>query len=144
MLRRLSYITLIFVLLITTVGFTIDFHYCNDKIYDFGIYTEATSCCAVDEYEHSDKKMHHHSCEPESHERDCKDETLKFKSFNNFINPSNNFDISNVSTIDLFIMSKLVTDMLILSDNITEEIPHYSIPPPKKSILLALHQSYLL
>jgi len=132
------------VLLISTVGFTIDFHYCKDSIYDFGIYSEATSCCAVDEYEHSNKKMHHHSCEPESHESDCRDEILKFKSLDNFINASSNFEINNVSTIDLFIISELVTDMLILSDTDTEEIPHYNVPPPKISIVLAFNQSYLL
>lgn len=144
MLRKLSHITLILILLISTVGFTINLHYCNDRIYDLGIYSEATSCCIDGVHERNSKDEHHHDCSSDTHKRDCKDETLKFKSLDNFINTSSNFDISNISTIDLFIISELVTDMLILSDNDTEEIPHYNVPPPKTSIVLAFNQSYLL
>jgi hypothetical protein len=144
MIRKFTHITIILILLISTVGFTINFHYCNDKIYDVGIYSEATSCCSVDVHEHHNKKNHHHSCDSESHKNDCEDETLKFESLDSFIGSFNNFNANNESYIDLFIVSAVITDILHFENTVSEEIIDYNVLPPKTPIVLALHQSYLL
>lgn len=143
MLRKISHLTLIFLLLVSTVGLSINLHYCNNNIYDIGVFSEAISCCSVDANKHLNKELHH-NCEMNSHKNDCEDETLKIESLDNYITSSNDININNESFVNLFIVSAFVTDVLNLSHITSEEVPIYNISPPKIQVILALFQSYLL
>ncbi len=85
MFRKIINIIIVFLLLISTSGFTISRHYCGDNLVSVVINSEAKSCCDM------------HGC--------CHDESEFFKVNNDFSNNIQTFNIEVFTSIFLFIKS---------------------------------------
>jgi len=151
MLKKIGHITLAFVLLASTVGLTINLHYCKDKLYDVGLFTEAKNCCKDKEHQHTsdiahEHKHHNHSCDSENHKpSDCEDETIKIESVDNYVVSTNTFTVTQDYSTLLFPVYFVVVDLFKLSEvRTTSKIPKSDISPPEIQVVLSLLQTYLL
>lgn len=144
MLRKLSHIGLIGLLLVSTMGMTINLHYCQHKLYDIGIFGQAEKCCIPHDKSHHSKKEHH--CKATNHHKDdCEDETIHIESVDNFVVPSFSFEFDDIHLIQLFVLNAIFSDLSYLSSYAKKtEISPENISPPKIHVPLSLLQTYLL
>ena len=150
MFRKISNITVAFILLVSFTGFTVDLHYCKDKLYDVGILSEAMDCCESEagqaHSDHCDMSNTHSCCEAENHDpRNCERKTVKIESPSDFYitSPGNNFKLEPVSLV-------LADHYLLVSKDNSEEdyrkinSDYFSdISPPETGEVLSRLQSYL-
>lgn len=149
MLRKITNIAIAFILLISFTGFTVDLHYCKDKLYDVGILSDAQNCCDNPfDQEHTEDcemtKDPHQCCDSENHDpKNCERKTVNIESPSDYvISLINNFKIEPVT---------LVLSTYISADYSSEQressslIPDYfqDISPPETGDVLSLLQSYL-
>lgn len=154
MLKKVGHISIILLLLVSTMGLTVNLHYCKDKLYDVGIFSEATNCCIDigDAHEHPGDVSHHHdashhqqSCDAENHKKsDCEDETLQVESVDDYVVSSFNFDFNNLSFLNIFLSVPVLSDLFNQSSTVVIEIPEWNISPPKIQVVLSLLQTYLI
>lgn len=150
MFRKISNITVALILLVSFTGFTVDLHYCKDKLYDVGILSEAMDCCESEagqaHSDHCDMSNMHSCCEAEDHDsRNCERKTVKIESPSDYYitSLSNNFKLEPVSVV-------LANHYLpVLNDNsegdynkINSDYFHNISPPETREVLSRL-QSYL-
>ena len=74
---------LVLILLVTTLGMTIDFHYCQHHLYDFSIFGKAKSCCLPDLQNNMLK--HNHCAFDTATPNNCEDELIYVKAVDNYI-----------------------------------------------------------
>ena len=145
MIRKISHIAIVLILLVSTTGLTINLHYCNNRIYDLSVYSEATSCCIEGSHEHNTKDELHHDCDSENHEKDCKDKTVSIAPLHDFEKTINTYNVNNIeSPSDLFFVYILLIEEPKLSNLASQLIPNFNILPPNINVVLAMFQSYLL
>ena len=148
MIKKIGHISIVIPLLISTMGFTVNLHYCNDRIYDIGIFSEAASCCKA----YDQGTVHNHAkgnykptCTLKEHKKHhCKDETIKVKDVDNFVLSSYHFNPDNHSFISLFPFLPVLSDLFNLSDTVIIEIPEWNNSPPVIQVVLSFLQTYLL
>ena len=141
MLRKTSHIGLILLLLISTMGMTINLHFSQNKLYDAKFFASAESCCMPSK--NPDNKHQAHNREGTiQHGSDCQDETIYIESVNDFVVSDTGFDFINASFINLFLYS--VNSGYSLLNTTDTKYPELNIPPPEKQIVLSLLQSYLI
>ncbi|NOZ48106.1 MAG: hypothetical protein GXO79_15215 [Chlorobi bacterium] len=97
MIKKVSYTILSLFLLVTTVGLTINFHYCNGNLYSYGIDTKAENCDHVNGHMKQAMNMNHkvmfqiYGSETDS----CNNETTFVKISDYFTNTVQEISISN-------------------------------------------------
>lgn len=143
MLKKIGHIVLVPLLLVATMGMTINMHFCQHKLYDIGIFSKAESCCMPDV-----NSKHHktHQCNLHHHHKksDCKDETVHVNKVDNFVLSLFDFDFQDLPFSTLFTCFSLFTD--VNSTFITQQVefPELNSSPPGKEVTLSLLQTYLL
>lgn len=146
--KKFSHIVLSFLLLISTMGMVINLHYCEGKLYDVGIFSEAKNCCFVDDHHHENHHKHihaHHDCDAKNlGQNDCDDEAVTIEPVDQFVASSFIFGFNNFSFINLFLLVPVITDLYNLSAVSISEIPELNIPPPKIQTILSNLQVYRL
>lgn len=96
MLRAITTYVFIFILMVSSAGFSLDVHYCQDKVYDIGIFSPAKSCCDSNEQaldNHISCDTGNHCDENQSPCPQCNDERISFEKVDNFINATNNINL---------------------------------------------------
>lgn len=113
MLRKLSHISLVLLLLVSTMGVTVSKHYCGSKLVDVSVLHGAEKCC-----------------DDAGSSKCCHDETAHFEVDNDFIVLAQNVMFASIA-IDLFI--PVVTETIFnLVDNGREQAIDFAPPPPFK------------
>jgi len=150
MIKQAGNILLSVVLLISFGGFSINMHYCHEKLYDLAIISEAHSCC--DDVNHSHVTTCHadmetqqssHDCQKDDMEpMHCENKSVKIESTDNFIISSFNFSAD--SEYRLLLLTKADPfDLSFYHGNPEFVYTIYSdISPPDTGTSLALLQSY--
>jgi hypothetical protein len=90
MLSKIGQILLIPVLIASSIGMTIDIHYCQHKLYDIAIFEEAQNCCTSNM--NADHEKAHHCKNTSDHQNSCKHETLHLNKVDNFVISIFNFE----------------------------------------------------
>lgn len=149
MLKKISHIVLVPLLLVATVGMTVNLHFCQQELYDIGILTQAENCC-ISGHEHlnadmPDKKHHDHQCDSSNHKsNDCEDETIHVDAVDSFVFSTFDYDFNNSFTTQLFNYSLILSDLLLVSTATKVEYPLLHTPPPNIHVVLSLLQTYLI
>tara|TARA_R110002050_G_C8830797_1_gene505204 strand:- start:621 stop:1073 length:453 start_codon:yes stop_codon:yes gene_type:complete len=148
--KKFSHIVLSFLLLISTMGMVINLHYCEGKLYDVGIFSEAKNCCFVDDHHHKNENHHkhihaHHDCDAKNlGQNDCDDEAVTIEPVDHFVASSFSFDFDNLSFINFSLAVPVITNLHKLSTVSIAEIPELNIPPPRIQTILSNLQVYRL
>ena len=151
MLKKAGHIILIPLLVVATMGMTINMHYCKGKLYDLGIFTQAANCygehvnmSASAEVPKQTKSNHLHNCCSSHHSKsDCKDESIKLNHVDNYIVSAFNFD-SDHSSINIFPITTELTRVSGFSDASKFEFQKSDSSPPDTHIKLPFLQTYLI
>lgn len=146
MFRTFSHIVLILLLLCTTAGMTINLHYCDDNLYDIGLFTDAANCC-MDSKKMSDEKTHNHSaCDSNMPKTmDCEDETVHIESVDDFLVSPYSFNFNQDPGITLFLLCFVSATLPDFADICSDhKIPKFHSSPPRIEEVLSFKQAYLL
>lgn len=149
MLKKITNITVAFILLISFTGFTVDLHYCKDKLYDVGILSNAKNCCDNPyDQEHTEDcemtKDPHQCCDSENHDpKNCQRKTVNIESPSDYlISLINNFKVEPLELALSIFISANYTSELRGSGLLTQDY-FQDISPPETGDVLSLLQSYL-
>ena len=135
MIRKTLHIVFASFLLISTMGITINMHYCHDQLIDLAFNSPAHSCCDINEDVDSQSQD---SCPV------CQDETI-------VVEPGEDYEVSalvinfeNSHTIDLFLITEIFNSIQGIDESTKNEVPWYKEPPPYQEVVLSQIQSYLI
>ncbi|NOY51024.1 MAG: hypothetical protein GXO88_10755 [Chlorobi bacterium] len=141
MFKTTSLIFLSLVIFISSSGFKVSMHFCENTLYDIGILSQADNC-----YKDA---SHHHNVEcclemEKVPKNACENETFEFHKLDSFVATAINMDLSSNIAHDL-------TPAVISIFNLVEEPTNKHItvfvedsPPMRLTTTLSLLQSFLL
>lgn len=116
MIRKISHITIVFLLLVLTMGFTVSKHYCGETLVDVSVLTGNASGCSDDD----------NSCDMGSC---CHNENHVYQLQENYTSPLV-LDHITFFPIELATMTlELLHEGLLAEENTT--VFHIESPPPK-------------
>lgn len=127
---KISAFLLSLLVLVSTMSFTVDKHYCGDKLVDVSYFGKADSCCM------DGKKMHQ-----EMIKKCCSNETI--------IIESSNFDKENILTLTPknveFLVFHIYSYINLYQEVILEKefYKDFSPPDPEEDIQV-LHQTFII
>jgi len=87
MFRKIAHIVLAFLLLTTTIGFTVSKHYCGSRLVEISINYEAESCC---------DDLGTSNC--------CHNETEYFQLKEDFVSPAS-FENTRIASFDILLLN---------------------------------------
>jgi hypothetical protein len=123
MLKKTLHITLSFLLLFSTAGFTITNHFCGKTLVRTAINSEPEPCCDME------------GC--------CHNESEHFQVKDDFC-ITDNISVITAPVIDVFFNTIFITQLYRPSDTSFRSFPVAESPPPLKTdTLLSLFQTYL-
>lgn len=135
MIRKTLHIVFASFLLISTMGITINMHYCHDQLIDVAFNSPANSCCDMNE---DGANQSQDSCPG------CQDEAI-------VVEPGDDYEVSalvinfeNSHTIDLFLITEIFNSIQGIDESTKNEVPWYKKPPPYQEVVLSQIQSYLI
>lgn len=125
MFKTILNITLSFILLTSTVGFSISEHYCKDNLVSVSLNFEADPCCDDG------------NC--------CRTESEYFQLEEDFVSPLVQFNFDNEIIIDLFLANNILYNTNTLEEEANElSLIAESPPPPTLHCVLSQLQTFLL
>ena len=142
MIKKAGHIVLIMILLVSTLGMTVDFHYCQNKLYDFSFIGKAHSCCLTDI--NNKPRQHDHCMIDEQSANNCKDKYIHVKAVDNYVTASFPVITNNLQATDLMISTFQVPGHLNFSESFARNDKTYDHSPPIFNNNLSFIQSYLL
>ena len=138
-LRRISLITLALLIFVSTSGFKLSMHICENNLYDIGILTQAENCCMDVNHHHN---MH---CQDEKIPKNaCENETVEFHKVDNFLNSIINVEFNSGEILGLFPVVTIDTKYFAETETINELVYINESPPLPISTNLSLLQTLLI
>lgn len=147
MIKKGIHIATAFLLLVSTIGFSMHMHYCEGHLYDASVFAPAEKCCTD-----GDKHNQPHSlpfaqhCSLNETMDHCEDIAITMKPVDEFVASAYPLQHNEVSIISVLFPAFAV--MQNISGNDKELLltvrDHSDIPPPKIQTTLARFQRYLL
>ena len=134
--HKILSVLMAFVVLLTTMSFTVDMHYCGDSLVDFSIFTEAESCGM-------EKAQPTESCDnPSMTEKDCCTDQQIVKEGKDDLKIS--FDTLSFEQ-QTFIAAFTYSYINLFEGTESEEVPFEDYPRPfVKRDVQVLHQTFLI
>ena len=135
MIRKVTHIVIAVFILISTTGFTINMHYCHDKLIDMALLAPAHSCCGTEE---NDANQSQASCPG------CQDESIVVEPADDYEVSASTFNFENTHFTNLFLCSVTFNYFQGIDESTKNEVPWYKKPPPYQEVVLSQIQSYLI
>lgn len=143
MIKKVGHIILSLLLVVAIPGLTINFHYCQEAVYDIAFFSEAESCCSPGQINRCDEITEHNHCKDQTEQQNhCEDETVIIEHIDDFIVTT--FHFSHLSTVNMLFSVPLIAEHTNISKDIIQPVPDRDISPPNIQTVLSLLQTYLL
>ena len=126
-------------LILFLTGVSIDFHYCQEGLYDIALNSQAHDCCDGGAHDH-----HCHHPADQGHPDQCKDKTVKMGTTDEYVVSSSQFDFSDLEIIDLFTETALVIENPYTANIHPGKLFHFKKPPTFPEVALSRVQSFLI
>jgi hypothetical protein len=127
-----------FIILFMT-GATINFHFCQEGLYDVALNAPAQDCC--------DGRAHDHQCHPYTdpdHSGQCSDKTVKMGTTDEYVVSSCQYVFSDFELIDLFAENAPVIQNPYTANIHPGKLFHFKKPPTFPEVTLSRVQSFLI
>lgn len=124
--------------LISTMGITINMHFCHDQLIDLALYAPAESCCDV---------SNEVPCDPQggiSQMDHCDDDSVVVEALEDFIGSSLVINFESNQSTDLLFWIELQYSSPGTNEDIKSIFPDYYLPPPYQEVDLSQIQSFLI
>lgn len=138
MLKKIVHIVIASLILVSTLGFTINLHYCYDQLYDTALFSPANSCCDAS------NEGHCHVAEGISDMNHCEDESISAEPGDDFIVSSYSFNFESFHFSDLNYTFAILPHFQDSNNNIALEAPWFKKPPLIQEVVLSQIQSFLI
>lgn len=135
MLKKIVHIIIASLILISTLGLTINLHYCHDQLIDIAFLAPANSCCDINEAEANQIQDDCPGCE---------DESISTESTDDFTVSSHTFNLENSYVNELLITATIQFGFQDSNNHSAMEAPWYKKPPPYQEVSLSQIQSFLI
>ena len=135
MIRKVLHIVLAVFVLISSTGFTINMHYCHDKLIDMAYLAPAHSCCDTGD---KDANQSPDACPG------CQEESIVVEHGDDFEVNTITFNFENSHNTTLFFTSVILNHYQGIDESTKNEVPWYKKPPPYQEVVLSQIQSYLI
>jgi hypothetical protein len=127
-----------FIILFMT-GVTINFHYCQEGLYDIALNAPAHDCCDGEAHDH-----HCHAHADQHHSDQCKDKTVKMGTTDEYVVTLSQFDFSLLEIIELFTETAPVIENPYTANTHPGKLFHFKKPPTFPEVTLSRVQSFLI
>ena len=138
MIRKALHIVMAALVLISTMGITINMHFCHDQLIDLALYAPAESCCDVSNEVPCDPK------EGLSQMDHCEDDSIVVEALEDFLGSSLAVNFESKQSTDLFFWIALQYSSPGANEDIKSIVPDYYFPPPYQEVDLSQIQSFLI
>jgi hypothetical protein len=135
MIRKTLHIVIASFLLISTMGITINMHYCHDQLIDLAFNAPAQSCCEIND-EGASQSLD--TCPG------CQDESIVVEPGDDYEVPAIALNFENSHNTTLFLTSVVLNYYQGIEKPTNNEVPWYKKPPPYQEVVLSQIQSYLI
>lgn len=124
--------------LISTMGITINMHFCHNQLIDFALYSAAESCCNIN------KELPCHPQEGFSQMDHCVDKSIIVEALEDFEGSSFTIHFDNNQSTDILFWIALKSSSPGILEELKSPVPDYYSPPPFQEVHLSEIQSYLI
>ena len=138
MIKKIVHIVIANLILVSTIGFTINMHYCHDQLIDLALFSPAHSCCDTG------SEGHCHTPDGISNMNHCEDESIEVGSTDDYVVLSFTFNFENTHNIDLLLTATILNNFQGIDNLVENEAPWHKKPPPYQEVVLSQIQSYLI
>ena len=138
MIRKALHIIVAAILVISTMGITINMHFCHDQLIDLALYAPAESCCDV---------SNEMPCDPQegiSKMGHCEDDSIVVEPLEDFLGSSLDINFESNQSTDLLFWIALQYSSSGTNEDIKSIVPDYYLPPPYQEVDLSQIQSFLI
>lgn len=137
MIRKATHMILAALVLLSTMGITVNMHFCHDQLIDLALYAPAESCCGGNAF------MCHTGEEGVEATSHCDDESIVLEALEDFMASTFAFNFEYSHSFELFSTSQFMIDSPVAKNISTSRILNYKKPPPQEVVLSQI-QSFLL
>ena len=124
--------------LISTLGITINMHFCHDQLIDLALYSPAESCCDLSKDAPCDP---HEGLSPMDH---CDNESITVEALEDFMASAFTFNFENQESADILFWISMQYDNSGNLKHSKPDVPEFYLPPPYQEVDLSQIQSYLI
>ena len=124
--------------LISTMGITINMHFCHDQLIDLALYAPAESCCDAG----MEVSCHHQ--EGIAQTGHCEDASLVLEALEDFMGSSLTINFEDNQSTDLLFWIALQYSSPGTDEAIKTIFPDDYLPPPYQEVDLSQIQSFLI
>jgi hypothetical protein len=139
MFKLLIHIVISGFIIMFMTGVTINFHFCQEGLYDVALNSQAHDCCDGEEHDH-----HCHPPADQDHSDRCKDKTVKMGTTDDYIVSSCQNVFSDLEIIELFTESATVIENRYIAETHPGKLFHFKKPPTFPEVTLSRVQSFLI
>ena len=124
--------------LISTMGITINMHFCHDQLIDLALYSPAESCCDTSKEPLCDAN------EGLSQMNHCEDDSIIVEPLEDFEGSSFAISFNHNQSTDILFWIALNYNSPGKLEDLKSPVPDYYLPPPCQEVDLSQIQSYLI
>lgn len=138
MIRKALHIMAAAAVVISTMGITINRHFCQDQLIDLALYATAESCCDV---------SNEAPCDPQeglSQMDHCDDDSIVLEALEDFLGTSLAINFGSNQSTDLLFWIALHYSSPGANEDIKSMVPDYYLPPPYQEVELSQIQFFLI
>ena len=130
MLKFIANSMLGLLIVLSVGGFKVNMHYCQQQLFDVGIFSEATSCCAPS------TNAHQHACcsadmQGNGH---CEDKHLEVNSLDDFTVTASTIKLTAPQNVTLLTQFHTATDSFLHIAQQHTSIHRHGHPPPARTL----------
>ena len=138
MIKIFVHIVLSSLFLLSSTGFTINMHFCQEELIDLAVIAPAKSCC-----DSGQECCCHNDSESEQSNK-CSDESIEIQSSGDFNISISHFEFNNNESFDLFFAHYFSSEKLIISEVTSFVFPNIEKPPLINEVDLSQIQVFLI
>ena len=138
MIRKVLHILMAAAVLISTMGVTINMHFCHDQLIDLALYSPAESCCDVNNEVPCDP---HEGLSQMDH---CDDDSIVVEALDDFLGSSLAINFESNQSTELLFWIALQYSSPGANEDIKPIVPDCYLSPPYQEVDLSRIQSFLI
>jgi len=143
MIKKVSHIILALLLMVSTMGMTVSMHYCGQKMVDFGVLSEAKSCCDMDQSS-TTATTNHHCAVVIPQDNHCQNKTLHVDPVDEYVFAATGYTVDIHPIIQDLLIPVSIACIVNEPKTTSSKYFHWNTPPPTTSHFLSLIQTYLI
>jgi hypothetical protein len=138
MIKKGLHIITACMVVISTMGISVNMHFCHDQLIDLALYSPAESCCDTSNEEQCDT---HDGLSKMSH---CQDDSFVVDALEDFVGSSLATEFASYESTDVLSWLTSPYNSSGSNEEPKSKVPEHYFPPPYNEVDLSRVQTYLI